>query len=305
MSSLRFISAEEISGVLKYDDLIPTIEMALKDYSEGKGSKMVQPDKTLIDVEEHNGFCLVMPCYSQPNQIIATKLVTVFPDNVEIPSHDAAIVLFDSTNGKLISIMDGVYITAMRTAAVSAVATKFLGPLQPETLAILGAGVQAKSHYKALTTLFSFKKVKVWSRKRSSAEKLSSEINAEACDTVEEAVLDADVIVTVTSAMEPILKAEWVKKGAHINAVGACKPNWQELDPVLMQSSRVYVEDIDMAKKGSGDIILSKAEIYAEIGEVIQGTKDGLRCETTVFKSLGMAIEDSVSAKLVYQKIFN
>lgn len=305
MSNLRFITAEEISKVLKYEDLIPIIEMTLRDYSEGKGTTIMQPSKTLIDIKEHNGFCLVMPCYSQPDKIIATKLVTVFPDNVDIPSHDAAILLFDSTNGKLLSLMDGVYITAMRTAAVSAVATKFLSPLQPQTLAILGAGVQARSHYKALTFLYNFKKVKVWSRRRITAETLSSEIGAEACDSIEEAVLDADIIVTVTTATQPILKAEWVKKGAHINAVGACKPTWQELDPALMQSSMVYVEDTDIAKNGSGDIINSKAEIYAEIGEVIAGSKVGYRSKTTIFKSLGMAIEDSVSAKLVYQKFSN
>ncbi|KAH9508312.1 hypothetical protein Btru_050812 [Bulinus truncatus] len=176
---------------------------------------------------------------------------------------------------------------------------------EPNVLAVLGSGVQARSHYAALSHFFNFKQIRIWNHRYDGAVKLANELgpNCSACHDVCEAVKNADVIVTVTSSTLPILKYEWIKAGVHINAVGACRPDWSEIEPHLMRSAIVYVDSREGALKESGDIILSQANIYAEIGEVILGTKEALRKETTIFKSLGLAIEDAVAAKVVVDKL--
>uniref|UniRef100_G1PJT0 Ketimine reductase mu-crystallin n=2 Tax=Myotis TaxID=9434 RepID=G1PJT0_MYOLU len=199
-------------------------------------------------------------------------------------------------------VMDGNVITAKRTAAVSAIATKFLKPPSSEVLCILGAGVQAYSHYEVFTEQFSFKEVRIWNRTKENAEKFADTVEGEVqvCSSVQEAVTGADVIITVTMATEPILFGEWVKPGAHINAVGASRPDWRELDDQLLAGAVLYVDSREAALKESGDVLLSGAEIFAELGEVVAGVKPALCEKTTVFKSLGMAVEDAVAAKLVY-----
>ncbi|XP_029637902.1 ketimine reductase mu-crystallin isoform X1 [Octopus sinensis] len=303
--AVRFVSAEEVRKVLTYQHLIPVLEDTLKQYSVTKNVKIIQPCKTLIEVKENNGLCLIMPCYSAADNIIATKLVTVFPQNKDIPSHDAAIVVFSSTNGKLLSVIDGTVITAMRTAAVTVIATKYLSVPEPKVLAIIGSGVQARSHFAALTTSFTFSQVNVWSRNKANARMFGDDTGAKVCGTIEEAVKDADVIVTATGSKQPLLMKDWVKAGTHINAVGAPLGECQEVDSELTRSSIVYVEDYEMAHKYSGELGASKAEVFGEIGEVIGGQKQNFRNKNTMFISLGMAIEDCVSAKLVYKNITN
>jgi thiomorpholine-carboxylate dehydrogenase len=196
--------------------------------------------------------------------------------------------------------MDGRLITEMRTAAVSAAATKVLSSQTSKVLAILGSGVQARSHFDALRLVRKFEEVRVWSRTRSNAEEFAAEIGAKAT-SAEEAVGGADVVVTVTSSTQPVLKGEWLKRGAHVNAIGACRPDWRELDDVAIRNSVLFVDSREAAMKESGDVILSGAEIYAELGEVIAGKVPPRTDETTIFKSLGMAVEDITAALLVYQ----
>lgn len=294
--ALRWISGEQVKNVLTYGHLIPEMENALAQFSQGS---VVQPVRTVVPVSKADGFLGVMPAYSPEQGALATKLVTFFPKNKDVPTHNAVIVMFNPDTGVPELLMDGEVITTMRTAAVSAVATKVLCGGDPKVLAILGSGVQARSHYQALTSVFSFTKVNVWSKTPSNAENLAGEINGIACTTAEVAVKDADVIVTVTSSSTPVLKKEWVKPGAHINAVGACRPDWQEIDPDLMNSSVLIVDSRMAACTESGDVILSGAEVYAELGEVINNVKDKPKGQTTLFKSLGLAVEDVLSAKLV------
>ncbi|XP_064618170.1 ketimine reductase mu-crystallin-like [Liolophura sinensis] len=174
----------------------------------------------------------------------------------------------------------------------------------PHILAIVGAGVQGHSHYHSLSSIYNFTEVRIASRTLESAEKLVTQVpNGRVCDSVEEAVKGADIIVMATSAMKPLLKADWVKAGTHINAVGACKADWQELDPDLVRSSVLVVDSREAAMVESGDVILSKAEIFAEAGELFQGWKKPQTDQTTIFKSLGIGVEDTVAAKLVYDKI--
>ncbi|XP_070581599.1 ketimine reductase mu-crystallin-like [Ptychodera flava] len=295
---------ESVRQVLKMADLIPVIEKAMGDFSKGEEGGVVQPMRAVVPVKEHKGILYAMPAYSATSGALVTKLLTRFQDRDKIPvtGPRTTVCYFDHTNGDLKSIMDGEVITSMRTAAASAVATKYLAPKGPKILCILGAGRQARSHYQALHQICSFQEVKVWNRTLSRAQEFAAEYNSTVCETAQEAAKDADVIVTVTMSPTPILEHSWVKQGAHVNCVGACRPDWQEVSSELMQKSVVYVDSREAAMKESGDVLISKAEIYAEIGDLVNGTKEAFRDKTTVFTSIGMAVEDVVSAKLVYDK---
>ncbi|XP_074137090.1 ketimine reductase mu-crystallin isoform X1 [Sminthopsis crassicaudata] len=333
-----FLSAAEVERYLSSSSLLlPPLEKALANFSSGPEGGVVQPVRTVVPVAKHQGFLGVMPAYSSNEDALTTKLVTFYEGvspTSTVPSHQATVLLFEPSNGSLLLVMDGSVITAKRTAAVSAIATKvrlasndkfysqavcvfvkltfncllfhffqqFLKPPSSEILCILGAGVQAYSHYEIFTEQFSFKEVRMWNRTKKNAEKFAQTVKGDVrvCSSVQEAVTGADVIITVTMATEPILFGEWVKPGAHINAVGASRPDWRELDDVVMKNCVLYVDSREAALKESGDVILSKAEIFAELGEVVKGVKPAHREKTTVFKSLGMAIEDTVAAKLVY-----
>jgi len=229
------------------------------------------------------------------------KAVTFYPSNAErgIPTHMATIFLVDPETGAPLAIMDGRLITEMRTAAVSAAATKLLTEPDAKVLAILGSGVQAHSHIEALRVVRKFKEIRVWSPTREHAEQFAKEIGATAMSS-EDAVRGADVVVTATNSKTPVLKGVWLKPGCHINAVGACRPDWRELDDDAM-ANVVFVDSREAAMKESGDVILSSAKIYAELGEALAGKVPPRANDTTVFKSLGMAVEDIAAAILVYR----
>jgi thiomorpholine-carboxylate dehydrogenase len=195
--------------------------------------------------------------------------------------------------------MDGRLITEMRTAAVSAAVTKYLSAPDSRVLALLGSGVQAEAHLKALSRVRQFDEVRVWSRNPEHARSFAERHNANAQPDARQGVLGADVVVTATSAIEPILKGAWLKRGAHVNAVGSPRPTWRELDDDAMHCT-VVVDSREAVLKESGDVILSKADIYAEVGEIFSGAKSARASETTVFKSVGIAAEDIAAAMLVY-----
>jgi thiomorpholine-carboxylate dehydrogenase len=215
----------------------------------------------------------------------------------------ATIFLVDPETGEPLAVMDGRLITEMRTAAVSAVATKLLASPEARVLAILGSGVQARSHFEALSLVRHFEEVRVWSRTPEHAELFARETGARAMPA-EAAVRDADVVVTVTSSRTSVLKGSWLKPGSHVNAVGACRPDWRELDDDAM-ANVVFVDSREGALKESGDVLLSDAKIYAELGQALAGKIDPRLDETTIFKSLGMAVEDITAAMLVYRSATN
>jgi thiomorpholine-carboxylate dehydrogenase len=231
---------------------------------------------------------------------LGQKIVTFYPPNAEknLPTHMAIILLNDPETGAPIAVMDGRLITEMRTAAVSAAATKLLASNNAKILAILGSGVQARSHVEALRLVRQFDEIHVWSPNKSHAESFAKEIGAKAM-SAEEAVRGADVIVTATSSKMSILQGAWLKSGCHVNAIGACRPDWRELDDAAMQNV-IFVDSREAAMKESGDVILSGAKIYAELGEAFAGRASRAN-ETTIFKSLGMAVEDIAAALLVYR----
>ena len=293
-----FINEEQVRQHLRMADLIPAMEKALIDFSAGK---VTQPVRSVIkvDVAAATGFLGLMPALTPSG--LGLKAVTFYPSNTErgIPTHMATIFLVDPETGAPLAIMDGRLITEMRTAAVSAAATKLLAPTEAKILAILGSGVQAHSHAEALRLVRQFEEIRVWSPTREHAEQFATEIGAKSMPA-EEAVRGADVIVTATSSKTPVLHGSWLKSGCHVNAVGASRPDWREMDDEAM-ANVVFVDSREGAMKESGDVILSGAKIYAELGEAFAGKIPSRASETTIFKSLGMAVEDIAAATLVYR----
>jgi ornithine cyclodeaminase/alanine dehydrogenase-like protein (mu-crystallin family) len=294
-----FLNEEQVRKHLRMAELIPAMEKALIDFSAGK---VTQPVRSVIKVDATapTGFLGLMPALTPDG--LGLKAVTFYPSNAErgIPTHMATIFLVDPETGTPLVIMDGRLITEMRTAAVSSAATKLLAPPDAKVLAILGSGVQARSHVEALQLVRKFEEIRVWSPTREHAQRFAKEIGATAMSG-EDAVRGADVIVTVTNSKTPVLKGSWLKPGCHVNAIGACRPDWRELDDDAMRNV-AFVDSREGARKESGDVILSGAKIYAELGEALAGKVPARANETTIFKSLGMAVEDIAAAMLVYRK---
>jgi thiomorpholine-carboxylate dehydrogenase len=293
-----FLNEDQVRQHLRMGDLIPAMEKALIDFS---ADTVTQPVRTIISIDPPGGFLGLMPALTPDG--LGLKAVTFYPSNAErgIPTHMATIFLVDPQTGTPLAIMDGRLITEMRTAAVSAAATKLLASPYAKVLAILGSGVQARSHVEALPLVRQFEEIRVWSPTLEHAKQFAQEIGATTMPA-EEAVRDADVIVTVTSSKTPVMKGDCLKPGCHVNAIGACRPDWRELDDEAM-SNVVFADSREGAMKESGDVILSGAKIYAELGEALAGKVPPRATETTIFKSLGMAVEDIAAATLVYQSV--
>jgi ornithine cyclodeaminase/alanine dehydrogenase-like protein (mu-crystallin family) len=290
-----------IRRLLRMEDVIPAMERALADFSNGT---VVQPLRQIVPIADHGGLLGVMPAYT--GDALGVKLVTFYPENPNrhgLPTHLATILLFKPETGEPIASMDGRLITEVRTAAVSAVATKYLARADASVLAIIGTGVQAGSHLDALRLVRRFDEVRVWSPRN--AGDFARRFGVRATVSAEEAVRGADVVVTATTSKTPVISGEWLSLGVHINAVGAAgRPEWREIDDeTLRRCARVYVDARELALSEYGDAIAAR-EIYAELGEVVTGAKLGRASaeEITLFKSGGLAVEDVVTAELIRRK---
>ncbi len=284
-----------VHDLLSMGELIPAMAKAMADLSSGQ---VVQPVRVMLPVAEHQGFLGLMPAYGGA---LGAKLVAFYPNNQGIPSHHAMILLFKPETGEPLVTMDGRLITEMRTAAVSAVATRLLARPDASALAILGSGVQARSHLEALRLVRTIREVRVWSPRNAPA--FAKEFGVRAVPSAEAAVRGADLVVVATSSQTPVLSGAWLAPGTHVNAVGAPRPTWRELDDEALRRTKLYVEQREAATRESGDVIAS-GKIFAEIGEVVAGTKPGRQSpdEITLYKSVGVAVQDVVSADLVYRK---
>jgi ornithine cyclodeaminase/alanine dehydrogenase-like protein (mu-crystallin family) len=294
------LSETDVRAVLTMPELIASMERALAAFSSGA---VVQPVRTVLDIAEHHAFFGLMPAYHASAPALGAKLVTVYHSNMErgLPSHLATIILLDPETGALSAILDGRYITEARTAAVSAVSVKKLARTDSKTLAILGSGVQARSHFEALAHVRRFEEVRAWSPTRANLDSFAGATGARAMASAEAAVRGADVIVLVTASATPAIDDAWVKRGAHVISVGACRPTQQEMDPALVKRSRLFVDSRAAAAKESGDVIGAGIDhVVAELGEpaALRQTED----EITVFKSLGLAVEDVVAAHLALER---
>ena len=264
---MKIIDEDAVRELLQMRDLIPAMATALADLSS---KKAVQPVRLALPVADKGGFMGVMPAY---NGALGAKIVTFYPNNKGIHTHNGVILLFRPETGEPIAMIDGRLITEMRTAAVSAMATDLLALKDASVLAILGSGVQAHSHLEALSLVRKFSEVRVWSPRNARA---FADIHdgVRATDTAEEAVRGADVIVVATSSMTPVLQGKWLSPGAHINAVGANHPKWRELDDDALSASKIFVDSREAAVVESGDVIAA-GHIFAEIGEVVAGVLPG------------------------------
>lgn len=290
-----FLSEEAVRERLSYEQLIPAMKQALIDFSS---QKVVQPLRMRIPVPQQPALFLVMPAIY--GNVMGAKLVTVFPGNASrgLDAHFAVIQLFRTDTGEPLATMDARLITEMRTASVSAVATDLLAGADARVLAILGSGVQARAHVAALRCVRRLEEVRIWSPNRENALKLAEQVGAQAM-TAEEAVRGADVVVTATAASEPVLLGRWLKQRSHVNAVGAVGAGRRELDDEAMKGMLV-VESREAAGRESEDIRSSGASIDAELGELLTATTPARHLGRTVFKSVGLAVEDMAAAKLVY-----
>jgi ornithine cyclodeaminase len=309
------LSESDVRRLLRMPDLIDTMERALRAFSDGA---VQQPLRTVLNIGADIAFFGVMPAFQASPPALGTKLVTVAPRNAArgLPTHLATILLMDPATGELLAVLDGRYITEARTAAVSAAATRALARADASVLAILGSGVQAHSHLEALALVRPLREVRIWSptahhRTRFVEVHRSAVPLIFAADSAREAVRDADLIVTVTASAEPVLRSEWVADGAHICAVGACRPDMRETDTALVQRARVYVDSRPGALAEAGDVVIPIEEnayaadsIAGEIGELFGGriAGRGSDADVTLFKSLGMAIEDVAAADAVYRR---
>ena len=305
------LSEADIHAVLPMADLIRAMETALAAFSSGQ---VVQPVRPVVEMGEAALFA-AMPGFVRDPPVLGAKLVAVMGANQArgLPTHRASIVLLDPETGALIALMDGRLITEMRTAAVSAVSAKYMARADAGVLAILGSGVQARSHLAALMLWRPFTEVRVWSPTPDHVRQFAAEsaVPVRVCRSAAEAVRGADVVVLATASSAPVVEDGWVAPGAHVVSVGACRPNQREMDPALVARARVVVDSRASAFAESGDIVLglgegrfARSHVVAELGEVISGSVPGRtsEAEITVFKSLGLAVEDLAAARLAFER---
>ncbi|HEX8810811.1 MAG TPA: ornithine cyclodeaminase family protein [Terracidiphilus sp.] len=302
-----YISEDEVRSLLTYDALIPAIRQALIDYSDDKAaeqSKVDQPPRTILRPGDKDWFAVMPVIYGD---VIAVKNVTFFPGNASLnghpalPTHMAVINLFSRATGEPLAVMDGQLVTAMRTAAVSAVALDAIASHDVRSLGILGSGVQARSHLEVLRRVRpSLTDIRIWSRTTTMAEQLTREAGARAV-SIEDAA-SCDVVLTATASPTPILEGRWLAPNAVVLAVGAVGGNLRELDNEAVRSSWIIAESRQGVERESGDIILSGVQVQAEIGQILKHPQEPVpRNRRILFKSVGMAIEDLVAARLVWK----
>ncbi|MGE3274845.1 MAG: ornithine cyclodeaminase family protein [Vicinamibacterales bacterium] len=312
----RLLTEEQVQSLLPMRDLVTAMESALARFS---GGEVQQPVRTVMTVGPEHAFFGLMPAYIREPARMGAKIVTVYGSNLKrgLPSHLATILLLDPDTGALLALMDGRYITEARTAAVSAVSARHLARASAGTLAIIGTGVQARSHLEAFAEVRALREVRVWSPQARSRERFVGEMAdrvaapLRATDSAEAAVRGADLVVLVTSSTTPVIEDEWIAPGAHVVSVGACRPDQREMPPALVARARLFVDSRAAALVESGDVVqgmregrFAETHVAGEVGDVVLGRLKGRTTDdqVTVFKSLGLAVEDVVAADLVLRR---
>jgi alanine dehydrogenase len=298
-----FLSQAEVRELLDLDALVDALAAAHAELSDGQAS---MPPRIAALVEQKEGLLGVMPSYL-PSTGLACKLVSLFPHNKDRETHQAVICVFDPENGTPLALMDGAYITATRTAAGSALATRLLAREDASVLALIGTGVQARSHARALPRVRGFTEIRVVGRDRAKAEALAQELGstAHAVGSYEEAIRGADVVAATTHTVEPVVRRDWLSPGVHVNSVGL-NPNGRELDEATVADSLLVVESRESAlappPAGAPELAgVDPERVYAELGELVSGTRPGRTSpeQITLYKSVGIAVQDAAAAALV------
>jgi alanine dehydrogenase len=307
---------QEVEKLISMRDAIDAVERAFKSKALGK---VQMPPKPYVYFNKYGGDFRTMPAYLEEEDIVGVKIVNVHPKNPKkygLPSVMAVILLLDPKTGAPLSVMDGTWLTNLRTGAGGAVAAKNLARKDSSVVGMIGAGAQARTQLRGLCEVFKIKLCKVMEPNVEKVKKYSEEMSKELgievkpVESIEETVRDSDVVVTTTPVASPIVKSEWISPGTHINAIGADAPGKEELDPAILKKAKVVVDDIEQASHG-GEInvplsqgLISSADIYAELGDIMIGKKQGRTSadEITVFDSTGLAIQDVSTAHHVYKK---
>ena len=306
----------QVRRLLPMGECIPLMAETLATLARGQA---LMPLRQVVALPDAVGALAAMPAHLSSPPALGIKVITVFPGNhgTEYDSHQGAVLLFETGHGRLLAVMDASSITAIRTAAVSAVATQALARPDAARLALLGAGVQAASHLEAIALVRPLRQVRVWSRNPEHVQAFVARarsrggIEVEAAASARAAVEGADIVCTVTSSREPVLRGEWLRPGAHVNAVGASVRTARELDSAAVARSRVFVDRRESAQHESGDLLLARAEgaigdehLQGELGDVLIGRVPGRRSaeEVTLFKSLGLAVEDVAAAHHIHTR---
>jgi ornithine cyclodeaminase/alanine dehydrogenase len=314
---MLFLSDDDIARILTMEETIETVEKAFREYAKGN---VVLPTRSTLLIPKHNGSISLMPSYLTELEAQATKIISIYPDNKKkgLPTTNAWLIVNDPTTGMVKAFMDATYLTAMRTGAITGVAAKYLSPKNAKTVAIFGAGVQGRTQTWAACTVRNIKKVNVYDIYSEVSEKFAEEmtkklgIEVNSVNSGEEACKEADIVLTATTSSKPVLKREWLKKKVHVSAIGAFYPGWRELDTATVAESKLVVDDIQGIMHEAGDVLIPIQEgaitwdhVYAELKELVIGNKVGRTSDDTitVFKSVGIAIQDSSVSNLLLKKI--
>ena len=313
------LTESEVKRLLTMDEVLQAVELAFAE----KGLKRVQmPAKLYIFYKRYNGDLRAMPSYLENLNISAVKVVNVHPDNrtkFNMPTVMATLILIDPQNGAPIAIMDGTWITDMRTGASGGVAAKYLARNDSKIIGLIGAGAQARTQLMALCSVYEkLEEVRIWSRTKETRKAFIDEMKRQCkgvdqmipVEDAEEAVKGVDIVVTTTPARGPVVFDDWISPGMHITCIGADAPGKEELEPAILKRAKIVVDDWDQASH-SGEInvplhekIISQNNVWGEIGEIVAGIKKGRESseEITVFTSTGLAIQDAVTANVAYKK---
>lgn len=314
--SICVLTKSDLDSVLTMKDTIEAVEEAFKHFYLRKA---IMPPRSVIRVKKHDGVVLVMPAYLPTKDALAIKVVTIYPRNPKehnLPSTMGTVMVNDPETGKLLSLLDGEHVTAMRTGAVSGIATKYLSRQDSKTVGIIGLGVQAKTQLMAVCEVRDIEKVKAYDifpeARRKYAEEMSKKlgIDVTAVDSSKDAVTGADIVTTCSTANEPVFDGNWISEGTHINGIGSYRPEIRELDTTIIKRSKVVVDSREACLAEAGDLIIpikagaiTEDHIYAELSEMILGKKPRriLDSEITLFKSVGLAIQDTSTAIKAYE----
>ena len=310
------LSRKNLKELITLTDAIRAVEEGFRHYSMGQCDVPVRKEMRL---DENQGMFLFMPAFMKPGDVFGTKIVSVFPNNIDrgLSTIQGIYMLNDPTTGKLLALMDGIFLTALRTGATSAVATKHLARKDAAILGIIGSGGQAALQAAAICEVRPIREILVYDTNLKNAHEFSQtatrdlKLPVTAVDSSKQAVTRADILVTVTTAKEPVFDGNCLKPGTHINAVGYQSSSSRELDTITMKKARIIVDTYEGCMAEAGDLLvpiqqgeLSKEDIYADLGEIVSGQKKGRinDAEITLFESVGFALEDLVTASVAYQK---
>jgi ornithine cyclodeaminase/alanine dehydrogenase-like protein (mu-crystallin family) len=306
--SIIVLSEHDVRELLDMESCVEAMEEVLRALARGE---LFQPLRSVARPPDANGLIGLMPAHRSGERTAwSLKEIVVIPSNPTrgLDAHQGAVLLHDGETGRLVALLNASPVTEIRTAAVSAVATRALARRAASRVAILGAGVQARSHVAAMRAVLDDPEIRIWARRSDEAEALAAEVDAVASPSPDAALLGAEVVCTTTSAAEPIVELRWLAEGAHVNAVGSSIPTTRELDSATVAAASFFVDRRESTMNEAGDYLIPAAEgavgpdhIQAELGEVLTGEHPGRRSEgeLTVFKSLGIAVEDLAAAELV------